>query len=472
MLDFVGRERELADLRQMLDQVRASTGGRAPGQCIQMRGRRRIGKSSLVEEFLLQSAVPSIFFTAERRSGEEELASFWQTVAESTWAGAELAAGVTPADWSGALRTVAAALPEERPTVVVLDEVPYLIDQVPAFEGILQRTWDRELSRKPVLLILIGSDLAMMEALNAYDRPFHQRGREMVIGPLTPAAIGDMLSLEPAEAFDAALLTGGLPLICAEWGRSRSVWEFLDTAVANPLSALMVSAERTMAAEFPSATQAYQVLSAIGSGERTFTNIARAAGGIAHTSLARSLETLTRKRIVAAETPLATRPSKERRYRITDPYLRFWLSFIEPNRALIERRRSDVALQRIQTGWPSWRGRAIEPLLRESLARLLPHDDIPDAPAIGAYWTRTNNPEIDVVGADREPIAREIRFLGSIKWLENAPFDQHDLAVLQHHRAAISDQPIPLIALSRAGVSCSGLDAGFDAADLLQGWRT
>lgn len=250
------------------------------------------------------------------------------------------------------------------------------------------------------------------------------------------------------------------------------MWEFLDAAVANPLSALMVSAERTMAAEFPAATQAYQVLSAIGSGERTFTNIARAAGGIAHTSLARSLETLSRKRIVAAETPLGTRPSKERRYRITDPYLRFWLSFIEPNRALIERRRSDLALQRIQTGWTAWRGRAIEPLLRESLARILPQDGVPDAPAIGAYWTRTNDPEIDVVGADREPIALQIRFLGSIKWLENAPFDRHDLAVLQHHRAAISDQPIPLIALSRAGVSCSGLDAGFDAAELLQGWRS
>jgi hypothetical protein len=471
VLEFVGREQELKDLGWMFDQVRSAVGGRAPGQCIQMRGRRRIGKSSLVEEFLLRSRVPAVFFTAERRASTDELRSFWQVVREAPWENPSFVAGVTPADWSGAFAALAAALPADRPTVVVIDELPYLIEQVPAFEGVLQRAWDRELSRKPVLLILIGSDLAMMEAINAYDRPFHQRGREMVVGPLSPAAIGDMLGLDPGAAFDAALVTGGLPLICAEWGHGRSVWEFVGSAVANPLSALMVSAERTLAAEVPTATHSYQVLTAIGSGERTFTNIARAAGGMAHSSLMRALEVLTAKRIVAAELPLSTRPSKERRYRITDPYLRFWLAFIEPNQVLIERRRADLALERIRGGWTSWRGRAIEPLVRDSLARILPAQGIPDAPVVGAYWTKANDVEIDVVGADREPIARRLLFAGSIKWLENAPFDAHDLAALQRHRAALTSDPIPLIALSRAGASCAGLGAVFSAADLLEPWK-
>jgi uncharacterized protein len=471
MLQFIGREQELADLDATLKRVRASIGGRTPGECIQMRGRRRIGKSSLVEEFLLRTRVPAIFFTAERRSSDEELISFWQAVREETWPGAEFAAGVTPTDWSGAFRALASAVPADELTVIVLDEMPYLVERVDAFEGILQRAWDRDLSRKPVLLILIGSDLAMMEALNSYDRPFHQRGREMVIGPLTPAAIADMLNLSPADAFDAALVTGGLPLICAEWSRGASVWKFLKQATANPLSALMVSAERTLAAEFPSAAQAYDVLRAIGSGERTFTNIARAAGGLAHSSLTRALDILIRKRIVAADVPLSTHASKDRRYRIADPYLRFWLSFIEPSRAVIERRRADIALQRIRQGWTSWRGRAIEPLLRESLARTLPLETLPDATVIGSYWTRTNDVEIDIVGADREPIARQLVFLGSIKWLENAPFDAHDLVALQRQRARLTDEPLPLVALSRSGVSCDGLAAGLGPAELLDAWR-
>lgn len=436
-----------------------------------MRGRRRIGKSSLVEEFLLRAEVPSIFFTAERRPGDEELESLWQSVIESSWEGADFAAGVVPKSWSGALSTLATALPDDRPTVLVLDEVPYLIEQVPAFEGILQRAWDRELSRKPVLLILVGSDLAMMEVLNAYDRPFHQRGREMVIGPLSPAAIADMLDLDPAAAFDAALITGGLPLVCAEWGRGRSLSEFLADSVANPLSALMVSAERTLAAEFPVEAQPYQVLAAIGSGERTFTNISRHAGDPAASSLTRALGILRRKRIVVAESSLALRPSKNKRYRITDPYLRFWLSFIAPNRALIERRRADLALEKINAGWTAWRGRVVEPLLRESLARILPAKGIPAAAAVGSFWTRKNDVEIDVVGADREPVAREFYFLGSIKWLEKASFDAHDLVALQRHRAAISDSPLPLLALTRCGTRCKGLDASFDAEDLLTAWQ-
>ncbi|MBB2945582.1 hypothetical protein FB565_005315 [Actinoplanes lutulentus] len=57
----------------------------------------------------------------------------------------------------------------------------------------------------------------MMEALGSYGRPFHQRGKEMALGPLNPAEVGEMLRLDPAAAFDAALVTGDLPLICASW---------------------------------------------------------------------------------------------------------------------------------------------------------------------------------------------------------------------------------------------------------------
>ncbi|HEY6738173.1 MAG TPA: hypothetical protein VI076_04935 [Actinopolymorphaceae bacterium] len=47
--------------------------------------------------------------------------------------------------------------------------------------------------------------------------------------------------------------------------------------------------------------------------------------------------------------------------------------------------------------------------------RLLPDDVLPAAPAIGAYWTRTNDVEIDIVGANREPVARELLLVGSVK---------------------------------------------------------
>ncbi|HEY9473562.1 MAG TPA: ATP-binding protein [Mycobacteriales bacterium] len=468
MARFVGRSRELQVLNSELARVSAANDDQ-PGRCLLVRGRRRVGKSRLIETFVNRSGVSSMFFTATG-APDVELSRFRQDARESSLPARDLLAAGHPADWGDGLRLLAAALPDDAPSIVVIDEVPYLMDEDHAFEGILQRSWDRYLSRKPVLLILIGSDLSMMEALNSYERPFHQRGREMVIGPLNPADVAAMLDMEPADAFDAALVTGGLPLVCTDWRPGQDMDSFLGEAVNNPTSPLLVSAERSLAAEFPAFSQARSVLAAIGSGERTFNNIARAAGGIPATSLHRSLGVLTDKRVVVGELPLSTTTSRDRRYRIVDPYLRFWLRFLAPSMAEIERGRGDVTLARIRRDWTAWRGRVIEPLVREALARLLPDDALPAAPAIGGYWTRNNAVEIDVVGADRAPVAHRLLFVGSIKWLERSPFDDHDLADLHRHRAALTTEPLPTVAVSRSGVSSRGVHAVYSPPDLLAAW--
>lgn len=152
---------------------------------------------------------------------------------------------------------------------------------------------------------------------------------------------------------------------------------------------------------------------AIGSGERTFTNIARAAGGIGAAPLQRALELLADKRIVAVELPVSLCPSKDRRYRVADPHLRFWLHLLGPCMEEIERGRGDLAVARIRENWTSRRSRAVELLVREALARILPDDRLPAVPAVGGYWTRTDDVEIDVVGANCAPVAEEPLFVGS-----------------------------------------------------------
>jgi uncharacterized protein len=57
------------------------------------------------------------------------------------------------------------------------------------------------------------------------------------------------------------------------------------------------------------------------------------------------------------------------------------------------------------------------------------------------------------------------------KWLENFTFDSHDLAALQKHRAAITDEPVPLVAVARSGIGCSGLQAVYGPQELLSAWR-
>lgn len=473
MAEFVGRDRELRSLARALDRV--GSGGRAgrPGRAILMRGRRRVGKSRLVEEFVERSGVPHLFFTASAQPDvPTEIGLFLDAVLESDLPAADVFRGQAPTTWDAALRLLMAALPTDRPSIVVLDELPYLIAADAGFEGTLQKVFDRDIARLPVLLVCIGSDLAMMEALDSYGRPFHQRATEMVIPPLDPAAVADMLDLQPPSALDAYLVTGGLPLILDEWPRGSGVRDYLAAAVADPTSALLVSAERALAAEFPVEAQARQVLGAIGSGERSHALIGRAAGGLPQASLGRALRTLVAKRVVEAAVPLSTRPSRETRYSVVDPYLRFWLTFLGPHLAEIERGRGDLVLRRIDTSWASWRGRAIEPVVREALRRS--PDVLPTGTAaVGGYWTRTNDPEVDLVGGDREPVARRVTVVGSVKWHETAPFDAHDLGRLLVHRTQVpgADADTSLLAVSRTGASIGDLPV-LGPAEIIAAWRS
>jgi AAA+ ATPase superfamily predicted ATPase len=433
-----------------------------------------VGKSRLAEEFVERADVPHVFFTASAQSSKDaDLSLFIEAVVSSDLPDADIFRDQIPTSWDAALRLLAAALPVDRPSVVILDEMPYLIANDAGFEGTLQKFFDRDLSRRPVLLLCIGSDLAMMEALNEYGRPFHQRATEMVIPPLSPADVAIMLDLPPAEAFDAYLVTGGLPLVLDEWPSGASVTDYLTETVTDPTSALLVSAERALAAEFPVEAQARRVLGAIGSGERAYSLIRRAAGDLPQASLSRALQLLTTKRLVEAMVPLSTQPSRETRYLVTDPYLRFWLTFLGPHLAEIERGRGDLVLRRIRSSWTSWRGRAVEPVIRESLRRL-PDGVLPDeSNVIGGYWTRINDPEIDIVGADRGPIAKRITMVGSIKWLEAHAFDAYDLARLVVHRSRLpgADEETPMLAVSRVGTTVDGVLA-LGPDDLITAWRS
>jgi AAA+ ATPase superfamily predicted ATPase len=473
-MEFFGRQNELARLGRWYSA--AERGGDRPGQCLIIRGRRRVGKSRLIEEFVRGLDAPSVFFTASNLSASQELQNFTQAVVGSDLPDAA-SFGTAPTSWDSALRMLAQLLPADRPSVVVIDELPYLARHVEGFEGSLQTVWDRIMSRKPVLLLLVGSDLSIMQALNTYERPFYQRGNPVLIEPLTVADVQEMTGLPPAQAIDARLVTGGMPRLCLQWPRGANLERFLEQALADPADPFITSGELAIGGEFPADTFAPQVLSAIASGERTFTSTL-ADIDVSRMTLSRSLTKLAEKGIVAAETPLSVKPSRETRYRITDSYLRFWLHLLQPVLGMVQRGRGDRAARRILAGWPAWRGRAVEPLVRESLARLVPDESAdwsdPDAAVeVGGYWTRSNDVEIDLVGADRAPIAKRIGYLGSVKWHETAPLARKDFAALAAVAARVpgATEEIPLIGVSRARSELGPWSAVYSAQELVNAWR-
>ncbi|HYQ74079.1 ATP-binding protein [Cellulomonas sp.] len=474
-MGFVGRERELGELERRLAVVRSGSRADA-GVAVLVRGRRRVGKSRLVAELVERSGLPSVTFQAARGAPvPQELALLADAVADSDLPGADVARGSTPTTLTAALTLLAAALPDDAPSVVVLDEIPWLLEQVEGGAGELQRVWDARLSRKPVLLLLVGSDLAMMERLTAPDQPFYARGTELVLDPLSPGEVAAMTGLGGGAAFDAYLITGGLPLVAQEWEPGEQAADFLRTSLASSTSALVVSGTRVLDAEFGEVSLARRVLTAIGGhGERTFGGIQGAARGgpLNAASLTATLRALVDKRVVAVDEPLSsTSAPRNRRYRIADPALRFWLAFVEPALGEVDRARPDLALARIDRGFAAWRGRAVEPVVRAALHRLLPDAGYPDVSAVGGWWPRSNVPEIDVVGAAGAP--GPVRLVGTVKWRVGTPLRASEVDSLADDAVAVPGvtAATPLVGVCPAGVEPgTPLAACWTADDLLAAW--
>lgn len=471
-MKFHGREEELALLGKRLAAVRRS--GR--GSLIAMRGRRRVGKSRLVEEFAQRAGCPCVFYTAVQEEGELELARFSRAIERSeAQRGADVAAGLRPETWEAALALVADGARRARPTILVIDEFPYLEAKEPSIEAVLQMVWDRTFQNAPVLVILIGSDEATMAALTEQGRPLYDRARAMTIEPLSPADVGEMLGLEPADALDAYLVIGGFPVLALEWGRGRKLASYVRDALADPTSFLVVSAERALSAEFPTEAQARAVLGALGEGARANSRILGRTS-LSTTTVNEALHLLAEKRVLRRLTPYSARPApKTVLWEVTDPYMRFWLRFVNRKVDLIERGRGSLLVEEFRQGWPSFRGQAIEPIVRDSLERLLPDTErFGAARYVGGYWNRTGAVEVDLVGGDARPVAKRVAFVGSVKWRARRRFGRSDALELASRRMQVpgaSERTLLVGVSSRGFEDDVPLDVRLSPAELIDAWR-
>ena len=399
---FIGREAELARLQGHLDHVRESGAGRM----LALRGRRQIGKSRLVEEFIRRTDAKAVFYTASRQSASEELRNFSEQIAASATDGAAVAAAGPIGSWEAALSIAASGASAEQPIVLVIDELPFLIESEPAIEAIIQKQWDRRLEAQPVLLLLIGSDVSMMAALSDYGRPLYGRLTEMTIGPLSPAAIGDMLDCPPSRPSTPIWRSGASRDLRRSGIVERTSGSSCAGSLQNPESPLIVLGERSLGAEFPAELKARDALEAIGAGERMFTAILQRAG-ISNKTLETTLATLIEKRVIDKALPYSAQPRpKLSRYYISDPYLRFWLRFIRGSIPAIERGRGDIVYRQIRESFPSFAGHAIEPLVRDAIQTMLPDGRFGAGEFVGSFWNRDSSVEVDLVGGRDQATSR------------------------------------------------------------------
>lgn len=478
-VEFVGRFAALRTLGQLVTEV----AGSGNGKLLTVRGRRQVGKSRLLTHFTENSGLPYLYFSAVKNASTgRQLSALAADAATATrpLTGLNTLFAGTSGDWSEALKNIAVSC-RANPSIVILDEFPWVVEADPTLEGTLQNAWDRHLEGVPVLLVLVGSDVAMMERLTHHDRPLFGRSRTMVVNPFDPGECASALGgkRDPMEVFDTYLITGGYPRLVARATEAPGALKFAEEQFADETSELVVTAQLSLDAEFPLDAQPRQVLSAIGwaeLGAPAFSQVVGCLGdsGAAETAVTRALKVLVdAKRVVSVDHPVGTAPStKLRRYRIRDPYLRFWFRFVEPQLANIARGRADLAVAGLRRGWHSWRGKAIEPTVHEGLFRLAPDlENLADVGQVGGWWNRNNNPEVDIVAA-RDAQGRNIAAVGTVKWRENTPITRTDVVGLHQAKAVIPGAADALLlGVCPAGAHPNaGLDLELSAQQLLTAW--
>jgi AAA+ ATPase superfamily predicted ATPase len=433
---LVDRERELDAL--------ANAATARSGQLIIVSGRRRVGKTYLLEAFGARHR--TVYYTATQQSAPVELAAFTDVVRASLGTDG-LPTGYAFPDWTAALDFVTDRAGEQR-LVLVIDEFPYLAGSTPGIESIVQRWWDHRGKYSSVMAVLCGSAVAYMEQIGGAAAPLHQRATATVhVAALDYRAAGKFVgTLKPEDRAVVYGILGGTPLYLDQWDPRASRRANLLRLFGSPASPLVDAAELVLSGELPELENSFRILQAIAIGKTRPGEIA----DYARVAVERPLKRLTLLGILERRVPALDDPARSKRsiYRIADPYFAFWFRFVASNRANIARGLgAQLVDNRILPGLDDYMGGVFEDITREHARLLAARGDL-DADRVDPWWSADGQHEIDIVGVS----GRGIGVVGEAKWSAR-PLAAGVLRILDEHVAALPGitPTTPRLLYGRAG---------------------
>lgn len=408
-MDFVGREMELGLLDDLYERVGA--------QFLILYGRRRIGKTRLLNHWVTSIPTRYLYWGATQTSSTNQLRKFSQAIWQFIHPDATADPAFSYGSWEAAFVEIERLAAQER-FVLILDEFTYVMQANSEVPSTLQHAWDHRLKNSQLFIVLSGSLAGVIQrAALDYQSPLYGRATaRLKLQELPFGALADMLPNYQADQRVAVYtVTGGVPAYIEQFDDKLNILQNLQQRIISPTNVMLTDAPFLLHEQLDEPRNYMSIIEAIAAGYRTLSDIALMAG-IRRTNLPKYLTVLQELGYVERQVPATVRrPEKSRkgRYVITDPYLRFYFRFLVPNLTAIERGRTRQTISLLSDHLPDFiDAHTFEELCREWVNVRAEMDDFFFLPErVGSFWS--TKAQVDVLAINWR--TKHI-LLGECKW--------------------------------------------------------
>ncbi|MGX8700392.1 ATP-binding protein [Caproiciproducens sp.] len=344
MKKFVDRNSELNFLESEFQRENSSL--------IILYGRRRVGKTALLSEFI--KGKRAIYFLVTEESEAQNRSAFQDIVADFT--GDSLLKNATVDSWKLIFQTLLQNTKIDtsgKKIVIAIDEFQYLGKSNPAFPSVFQHIWDTMLKDANVMVVLCGSLISMMESqtLN-YNSPLYGRRTGQIKLKQIPFRHYKEFFPEKSrqELIEYYSITGGVPKYIELFYDNRDIYSAIEANILNKASFLYDEPNFLLQREVSEVGSYFSVIKTIAAGNQKLSKISTVLE-IKQTGLTKYLKTLINLDILEREVPVTEEnPGKSKRglYKIKDNFILFWFQFIYPNLSYIESGNEELAMRKIR----------------------------------------------------------------------------------------------------------------------------
>ena len=316
---FVGREAELNALQEKFN--------KDSFQMAVIYGRRRIGKTTLINKFIEKNKCKAISFVGTERN-ESELLKMMSESAIQVLA-PELAGNIIFENFEKLFDFIGKASQKKR-IIFVIDEYPYLAKECPYMNSVLQKYIDHDWKKTKLFFILLGSLVSFMEEkVLANDAPLH--GRSDLQFKLKPFGYLESGLFVPSyNSREKAIvygLTGGVAKHLIQFDDKKTLDENMEELFFSETAFFTEEQIKTLITSDKANPTAYNsIITAMANGKTKFNEISNAT----------KIDDITfyMKNLILSGI-IEKRTSSKPYYIICDPLINFYFYYVSPGLSAI-----------------------------------------------------------------------------------------------------------------------------------------